>query len=396
MLEYLLVRVTNITEKRSYNFIEFSADFIFSRPYGNKKRKILFGLKWILQFISYPIHTAQHGLSVRKRIWYRIPQSLADSTRVSDAFFHIALPIAIAVNEDLEFDGLVSQDLLKKSDEIYPYYQDLFKRKLHIQTAGTHTVKTKHTRVGQFFTLGVDSFFTLFCHKNAADRSPRHLIYVDGYDIPFYQRKFLNAVHKNIVEVAETTQTKPVFVETNLREVSDQIIGWGRFHVSALATVGTLLQFKKIYVSGESFEFPDWGLRSGADTLLSTKNLTLKLVAHNVSRGNKLKEILKSKHTPTFLKFVRVCWENVRESELAYNCSRCQKCVKTQLTFISLGIRELPTFFPLDRSAIEKIHLVKHVEPEWQRLFKTLQQQNAVSSEILTAIKTVLRKPTRQ
>lgn len=396
------MRVTQITTQRTQKQTTFSADFIFARPYGGKKQKLWFWAQWLWQASRTPGHSLTQGFAVRKRIWYTVPTAFALLDNAADAFFIAALPLAIAMGEDLTFENSVSTGVIKKTAAVQDYYQEIAKRKIavRVKAANTSVAKIAHSvslsnYTGQFFTLGVDSFFTLCCYTEKSDPTSHLLIYVDGYDVPFYQKKFLRTLHKNINHVATKTNNTPVYVETNIRQISDAILGWGRYHVSGLVAVATLLGLKKIYISGESFDSPDWGLRHGVDVLYSRKQHKVRLVGHAMVRIKKIKRILHSAQSSLFLQFVRVCWENVRLSPIPYNCSVCQKCLKTKLTLTSLGIKRTPTLHPATPDAIQKLQLVEHVFSEWQELYEDLQKSKRSTPALLTAIKNVLEKPLR-
>lgn len=388
------MRVTQITTKRTKQQTTFSADFIFTRPYGGKKQTLGFWAKWLWQASRTPRHSLTQGFAVRKRIWYTVPNELALAENAADAFFIAALPLAIAMHDDLTFENAVSAELVKKSNAVQDFYHEVAKRKIAIKVKTANTFVAT-SQVGQFFTLGVDSFYTLSAHKERRDPASRLLLYIDGYDVPFYQKKFLQTLHTAIRRVAKQTGNKPVYLETNIRQISDAILGWGRYHVSGLVAAATLLGLKKIYISGESFDSPDWGLRRGVDTLYSRKRQAVKLVGHEMLRVKKIKRILNTAHSNLFLQFVRVCWENVRLSPIPYNCSVCQKCLKTKLTLTALGVTKTPTLRSPTLAAIQKLQLVEHVFPEWQELYGDLKKSRNSSSTLLAAIKNVLEKPLR-
>lgn len=392
------MKITNFKTTSSPDHTTVSADFIFDQPFGGKKNKLRLWGRWIAFALQYPQQARRFGFSISRRIWFTIPQQFSQPENMYDAFFLLALPVAIAVKEDLEFDGPVSEELLQKSLRVHEYYREIADRQIDIKVTSkvkNKKIKNKSTNIAQFFTLGVDSFYTLLCEKYEKHAQPRYLIYIDGYDIPFYQRLFLTSVHNELSRVAAATKTTPLFVQSNLRQVTDLAIGWGRFHVTALAAVANLLGMRKVYISGESFESADWGLRAGADDLYSNSACTIQLVAHNVGRAYKIHKILQTPLADLFRQVVRVCWENVRLHDIPYNCSKCQKCLKTQLWFLALGKEQPTTFLPLQSKEIEKIRLVEHVYPEWQNLYSQLKRKKDVDPQVLLSVEKVLQKPVR-
>lgn len=389
------MKVTNIQAKRSETQVTYSAEFTFSNPIGGRKRRAKFLLQTVLRAILHPIDALKSGFSSTHTVWYIVPNEFAIPENVHDAFFILALPLAIATNEDLEFVGDISKELKAKIEEMQSYYHEVAQRKIAVHL-GLSTEKTVLiNKTGQFFTLGVDSFHTLCCHTESGDLGKRHLFYIDGYDIPWKEKQFFHTIHKNIEAVAEETNTRAVFLQTNIREISDLILGWGFFHFTALSAVCTLIGFKKMYISGESFNTEHWGLRFGAETLYSMNGRHIVLVGHNVSRLEKTRRVVHSEHAKTFLKYVRVCWENVRNKHLVYNCSVCQKCLKTKLGLQALGVTDTPTFQPIDIQAVKKLHLVSHVYQDWVEVYEILKNQEMTDSQLLSAIDVVLKKPMR-
>lgn len=397
MVRYDEMQVTHFTHRKTRHETTFSADFIFSRPFGGKRAKLWFWLRWVSIALANPLHILKFGVTVRRTVWFSIPSRSVTPTTltaVPNAFFLLAVPLAIATNEDLVFDGAIHNSLLLKSPHVQKFYAEIAQRRIKITAKKQHNPIRQYKKAGLFFTLGVDSFYSLLCHPAPTTRQ-KNLIYVDGYDVPFYQKRFLNQLHKNISIVAKKTGTSSITIATNLRDMSDLVIGWGRYHATALVAVGTLLEYSHLMISGESFDSPDWGLRNGVDTLYTTQSQRVELIGHGVTREQKMRSILTKPYSKIFLRYVRVCWENVRDNSLPYNCSQCQKCIKTKLTLQSLGVTDTPTFLPVQLETLKKLQLVAHVAPEWHELYTHLKKQPKTSQQLLTALRYVLNKPLR-
>ncbi len=395
------MRVTNISVQKEKTSYKVSADFFFESPLGGKKAQIRFWFYWVCSLSSEPIHALRRRGTVRKNIWFRIPAksySKMHWQNISDAFFLLALPLAIAKKENLFFDSPVSQEVMQKVPGIYEHYQEIVTRFIQVTTQPQSKNEQLQQRIrlpkitAQFFTLGVDSFYSLSLRKKCL---PDKLLYVDGFDTPFYYKKLLDSIHARITQVARSTDSNPVFVQTNLREVSDKILGWGRYHVTALVAVSTILECTDTAISGESFESDDWGLRTGIDRLYSTTTQNITFVAHNVSRLKKIQGILDTPFKKMFIEHVRVCWENVRQQVPPYNCSLCQKCLKTQITLSVLGIQNAPSFSQFHPEHLNDIRLVSHVYEEWKELLAVAQERIPDQVTLLVAIKNLLQKPLR-
>lgn len=371
------MRIKNFTRKKKQNVTYFTADFIFE-----PRSKIQ--LPFFSKLFAPQKKTQQ--------IWFSVPtQYVLTETTGENAFFTIGLALAIFLNEDLSFEGVVSSELISKTAQLKEYFDyGTSQGKTTISSQiGKHQPGTRKG-VSQFFTLGVDSFFTLATHRT--ESSQRNLIYIDGFDVPLINTHLLQIIHQRILTVCQSTHDRPVFIRSNLREISDPIIGWGQFHVAALAAAATLTATKKVYLPGESFDWPDWGLRAGVDKLFSFDGQQLELVGHNVPRDITIKKIKRSPFSKLFQKLVRVCWINVEQKNSPYNCSMCQKCLRTQLTMLACGYKNTPTFSNLDSRAINNLSLNAHVYQEWCRLYKIMSRKK-VNLELTTAIKNLIDKP---
>lgn len=387
------MRVAHFLVRKVNDETIFSADFIFKKHLGNKKARVISLVQSIWNAVKHPSNFYENGLTTTKHIWFSVPSKLANTIQYENAFYAIAIGLSTFLNEDLLFEGMISPDLIRRTSRIKKYFNYEKNRrniKVSYQTGKSHSSSSEE--VAQFFTLGVDSFHTLLCHQTS-EKKPRYLIYVDGFDVPLNKVGFLEEIHHRITNVAQVTKNKPVFVKSNLREISDDIIGWGQFHVSALTAVGMLLICNKIYINGETFDWPDWGLRSGVDSLFSLNQTSFELVAHNVRRDITIKKISQSPFFSLFLQNVRVCWQNITIANTPYNCSSCQKCLRTQLTLLALGIPKTPTFQNFQISKLQDLSLNIHIYPEWQILYKLFKKQTPANLDLISAIKQLIDKP---
>lgn len=380
------MRVSDFKISYSGKTARVSADFSFTTTYGTFLQQLFFYTRAVIQFLFRPAN----GLAITQTVWFDVPANTFSITHHQDGFFLLALPLALFLEEDLEFEGQVSPQLLKKIGKLKKYFdygRGISKRNYPIIAQENKARKKTQNLIAQFFSLGVDSFHTLLCAKNTLKQRPQHLIYVDGYDVPHQKKAFLKKLHRRIGKVARATNTKPLFLASNIRHISDPIIGWGFYHVTALAAAGHLMGFKKTYINGESFEWPDWGLRKGADTLFSTSHQKFELVAHNLTRDIKIKQLKKSPLFELFLQHVRVCWLNVIQKNIPYNCSECQKCLKTKLTLLAFDVKKTPTFASVKLNKLAETWLPAHVREEWQILYELLAEKNNISPKILSTIK---------
>jgi hypothetical protein len=204
-------------------------------------------------------------------------------------------------------------------------------------------------KVAAFFSLGVDSFYTLLKNLNAEKGDGRisHLISVHGFDVPLENQELFAKVAAGVQTVADELGLRAIFVSTNLRALSNRFSGWGRYqHGAALASVGLCLQrlFRRIYIgSGTTYAdaFP-WGSHPLTDPLWSTESLQFSFDGAEASRVQKIKwQVAQS---DVALAHLRVCWENRGNR---YNCCRCEKCLRTMLNLHVAGaLHRCKTFDP--------------------------------------------------
>lgn len=206
------MRVTQFTTDHDNTHTTFSADFIFSFPYGGKRKKLYFWLQWFLSLLTTPYHALKYGVSVRERIWFRVPTHLAAPEEAHDAFFLLALPLACAVQEELQFDAPVSSDLLSRVQQVQEFYLEVLPQPIRVSApARRHTKKKVTKKTYQCFTLGLDSFHSLALTLSQRPSMKPSLLYIAGYDVPFYEEHFLRKIYSRIQKVAAKTETEAVF-----------------------------------------------------------------------------------------------------------------------------------------------------------------------------------------
>jgi hypothetical protein len=150
---------------------------------------------------------------------------------------------------------------------------------------------------------------------------------------------------------------KPLIeVETNLRAFSDAYVGWSEeYDGSALASVALLLsaELGKVYIPAsfsEAFLMP-WGTHPHLDPLWSTETTE---IVHDGNESGRPQKVARIAQSEAALRWLRVCWEN---RDHAYNCGRCEKCLRTMVNLRIAGVLDrCPTFArPLDLGAVQSV-----------------------------------------
>ena len=215
--------------------------------------------------------------------------------------------------------------------------------------ADTHEPRS----TASFFSGGVDSFYTYLKHKEdpvAADRIDS-LILVNGFDVDRRNTQLWQRALANIRAIAAAEKIALVVVRTNIQGLVEPILLWDYTHGGCLAAVGLFLRdaFRRVYIPSTHSvgEQIPWGSNLALDGHWSTERTTF---VHDGTEATRINKVLSQiARSPLALDHLRVCYENERG---AYNCGRCDKCLRTMINLYIAGSLEKSKTFP------------HHVDPE--------------------------------
>lgn len=204
-------------------------------------------------------------------------------------------------------------------------------------------------RHGMFFSGGMDSFYSFLKHHNKIT----DLIFVHGYDIKLSDYELRAKTSAQLHRVAEQNNVNLIEIETNLRDYLDKYVSWGELgHGAALISIGHLLskEFESITIPS-SYHYGNlfpWGTHPLLDPQWSSSSLAF------IHDGCEAKRIDKAKLIATnnlALESLRVCWRN---PDSAYNCCKCEKCIRTMINLEIYDALERSAAFP-DKLTFEKV-----------------------------------------
>jgi hypothetical protein len=300
-------------------------------------------------------------------VWYELPAAMEPFLSESGAPWLLTmLPFAAATGESIELSLPLDpfflenvRGLLGTWSSWYPHL-----KRIGIQAPLVRSAPTLG-REAQFFSGGVDSWFTLLRHVDSTPRFPQvgnvdDLITVWGFDmgrvfagggapIAIDRDDEFRQLAESTREVAERYGKHHIAVSTNLREAMPGTwrVVWGPLwrelsHGTALAAVGLLLEkrYSKLRIGSTHHFWESFGYGSHpmTDTLFSTSATAF---AHDhalYSRIDKIERIAESDYALSKLK---VCYV---EGGFR-NCSVCVKCHRMLLCFDVLGILPKATTF---------------------------------------------------
>jgi hypothetical protein len=320
------------------------------------------------------VFSIECGNRLSKEVWYWFSGGLVSDA--SDFILPVCLLPAMKNQTLLKIPGKVSPLLLQGVNNIQQIFsaRDPKLSVLEIETNGAwQETKGPAQKVASFFSGGVDSAYTLLKHFDEIDT----IIFVHGFDIPLANQTLRTKASEAIKTTAYRLGKELIEVETNLRDFSNLYVDWGRdYHGSALASIALLLaqQFKKFYIPATyTYEnlFPR-GSHPLLDPLWSTERTQIVHDGCEASRTEKIKLISKN---DVIMKHLRVCWENRGG---AYNCCKCEKCLRTMVSLAIIGsLEECPTFpQPLDLSLVAGMEINEHLKVFVEDNLKAAQQLN--------------------
>jgi len=315
------------------------------------------------------------------RLWYRFPAIVGESVDAGSGDFLVAallLP-AMKTGERVELPMPISPQLrnsLKWTQTVYQAWDPTLSRADFHAPPGP-LISPVSSRVGLFFSCGVDSFYSLI--RNTVDHPLNEdvvdtLIVINGADIYLSDGK--QQVFKALLDRARRSARhygkQVIPVVTNAKELlSAYSIRRGFIgHGTTLFTVGLALErlFSKIRIpSANSYDdLAICGTHPLLDPLWSTENLQF------INDGMEARRLEKTQFLARHdvaLENLRVCW--AKESGL-YNCGRCSKCLRTMLGLYVSGALDRSRTLPntIDPELLSRLPVLAGYEAD--RYFEPL------------------------
>ena len=288
-------------------------------------------------------------------LWYRFPAWCLPflSSDNGDPFLAALLLLAMRTGERLLVPAPISLGLLEALPEIQEIYAAFDPRTTRVPVdavarSGSRLPDAGEQGVGLFFSLGVDSFYSLLKNQRdhpADEKTVTHLLSVHGFDVAHdgWDDVFPPALLKHFAHVANSTGKTLVPVVSNIRQVGARLAPWTMLHGGAMASValalGTAWRRVMIAASATYDTIYPWGTHPLLDPLWSTEGLT---VVHD---GCELGTIDKTRfvaRSALVLETLRVC----PGYGPGYNCGRCMKCMRTMIDLSQAGALEQSQTLP--------------------------------------------------
>jgi hypothetical protein len=332
------------------------ADHVAQRYHGMKNRPPLY-LSFDLRGRSPNTLHVQFGFGQNyiKTVYFR---SDTKTLRASgDVLFCLGILPAMELGIDLVIGEPVDGDLLDNSDDIqtligewYPWYS-----RIKIVAERGHSTYPDHRGSGLFYSGGVDSSYSLAMEAQRLDA----LVTIFGIDAGIDKTKQSSSLRDNLIQVASSFDLEAIEVETNIRDISDQLIGWEEYHGSLLAAVRHMLaDHLENQIIAATFlvarRARQWGTHPELDPLFGTKNAPIE---HHgiIDRFTKIQRVADDDR---LLKPLKVCYKS------HVNCGVCRKCIFAMISLDVIEKIDQATSFPRDKLG----HGIIHVFSDMSRL----------------------------
>ena len=288
-------------------------------------------------------------------LWYRVPNQYADYlTAQSDAFLVAGLLAGMYFGEDIFVKGIVSPRLAYHLTE-YQYILNFrfpeYLRQVNIVYDRIQPSSRHPTGVGTTFSGGVDSLYTLWKHLPQNQTNPdyqvSHALFIKGFDILHREKENYLLLYDRYVKQLKKIGVVLVPLETNTLGVLHMRMPLSYLFGPIIVAAGIALAgLHRVFYVPSSWDYSCLKKRSHAsdplvDGLLSTDELSIIHHGAMQRRVDKVEEIADWELAQNVL---WVCLEAKFEPQ-KWNCSRCEKCVRTMIPLYALGkLDRYPTF----------------------------------------------------
>lgn len=285
--------------------------------------------------------------------------------RLLDGFVFGIIFYAMRLGQNIRVHGAMSAEALRNLTEFqaaWTLWKKALYRKIEIipDEIVDHTAVARKEEAIAAFSGGVDSIFTLLRHAtgrlgNGGYPLKHSVLMVHGFDVPLLEQKQFDALKLRTEPLLQDLDIKIRTIRTNLKDLALQ--GWEDSFSSQLACCLHNYAHEFGYALIGSSEPYDalilpWGSNPATDYLLSGSALHIVHDGAGYSRTEKVEVVAQHQVASAA---VKVCWEGV---ETHKNCGICEKCVRTRLNYLAIGIENPPCFdTPFDIGSLGRINL---------------------------------------
>ena len=262
----------------------------------------------------------------------------APLAETGDALLCLGLPLAMELGLDLQIDADVDAGLLENSTDIQKLLCDWYPgyRPVSVRAGTTLREYPPNRGTGLFFSGGVDSCFSLAASRNEL----AGLVTVIGADVTPEDTDRVEQLKAITRAAADHYGLRAVFVTTDIRRISDPLIGWVEYHGAVLAAIRHMLagEFENQLIASSADE-SSWNRRWGSHPALDGLWATAGARIEHDGMVDRLAKIERLAREPELMRHLRVC-------NLTFdNCGKCDKCLFMLAAFDLMDMQDsAPTF----------------------------------------------------
>jgi len=279
--------------------------------------------------------------------WYRVPEAFGSFlTTRCEAFLLPGLLAGMYFGEDIEVRGAVSPKLAYYLEEYQYLLKFRFPKYQHpnrVQYRWLEALETSPGAVGAAFSGGVDSLFTLWKHLPQNQPDPgyqiSHGVFIEGFDIlGFEEPHYKYLLEKHSRELANLG-VDLIPLQTNIISLIHQLLPLSVFYGPIIMATGMALSggFRRFYApsSGDHAMLNQHPYTADPlmDHMLGTETLD---VIHHGSTHLRVEKVAEIADWEVAHRLLWVCEVHKADRE-TWNCSRCEKCIRTMIPLFALG-----------------------------------------------------------
>lgn len=287
------------------------------------------------------LHLESRG--TRQTIYFRLDGVSAPHAQVLDAFVLAVLLHAMGSAADLHVKGALTRRFLQNLTELQGVWRSWRPdRYTPIEVSCDQIVDSPEPRgrgAIATFSGGIDSTFTAWRHaeKKLGNGSYdlKDVLLVHGFDVHLKNAGAFQQLVRRISPVPNALGLRLRTITTNLKEAKLQ--DWEDSHGMQVGCC--LHQYSHEFQQGiiaatgayNAFIVP-WGSTPVTDPLMCGGEMA---IAHDGAAFTRPEKLLMLLQSGLALQGLKVCWEGLAEDR---NCGRCEKCIRTHLSFLAGGI----------------------------------------------------------
>jgi len=294
------------------------------------------------------IEMAKQRANMPRYLWYRVPERcLPYLSTQSDALLVGGLLAGMHYGENIQVRGTTSPRLAYHLDEyqfILNFRMPNAVRRVSIQYEHLAPLAANPTAVGTTFSGGIDSLFTIWKHLPENQSNPNyqvtHGIFIRGFDILHSENENYQQLFRQYTQQASEIGLELIELDTNMLSIGHTRVQLNEFYGPFIVSTGLVLSqlFRRFYIpsSGDyhMLQHTAYSADPLADGFLSTDTME---IIHHGSTSYRVEKVEQIANWDIPQKTLWVCL-NAKFEETTWNCSRCEKCVRTMIPLYALDV----------------------------------------------------------